>query len=129
TQYDYGPDDLVRMIVDPEGVTTRLFHDLAGRRTRIDRAGRSWHYGYDRNGNMVSQAVPGASDALSDGNFRTTTAYDDLDRPTSKLIGQRDLPIADQVLFATGTELFTWDEGPNNLRRLRRWQTFAPGVT
>src|SRR5690606_22109295 len=92
-------------------------------------AGRSWHYGYDRNGNMVSQTVPGATDALSDASFRTPPAHDDLDRPTPKLIGQRDLPIADPALLAAGTGLLPWAERANHLGRLRRWQTFAPGVT
>jgi len=129
TQYLYGPDDLVRTIVDPEGVTTYLRHDLAGRRTEIERTGRVWRYGYDRNGNMVSQVVPHATTTLGDTAFTVTTAYDDLDRPRSKLIGQRELSVEDQALFATGSETFTWDEGPGQIGRLRFWKTFAPGAT
>ncbi len=129
TQYDYGPDDIVRQIIDPEGVTTHLAHDVDGRRIRIERAGRIWLYGYDKNGNVISQTVPGSSGTLTDEAFRSTTAYDDLDRVSSKSIGQRNLSAADQATFATATELFTWDSGPNHIGRLRFWKTFAPGST
>jgi len=61
TTYSYGPDDLVATIVDPQSVTTSLVHDWAGRRTQITRHGRTWKYGYDTNGNMISEQVPGSS--------------------------------------------------------------------
>ena len=46
----------------------------------------------------------------------------------SKSIGQRALSADDQALFATGTEAYTWDVGPNHKGYLRYWQTFAPGA-
>ena len=77
--------------------------DFAGHRTGIERGSRVWKYGYDKNGNMVSEQVPGSPNPpLSDAAFTTTFAYDDLDRVASKLIGQRDLEAADQAPFASG---------------------------
>ena len=128
TLYTYSPDDNVRTVVDPEGVTTALAHDFAGHRTRIERGSRVWKYGYDKNGNMVSEQVPGSPNPpLSDAAFTTTFAYDDLDRVASKLIGQRDLEAADQALFASGTEVYSYDAGPNQTGSLSSWRTFAPG--
>lgn len=129
TTYTYGPDDSVASVVDPEGVTTLLTHDFAGRRTQIERAnGRKWKFTYDKNGNVISQQVPGSPNPpVTDLQYTTTFAYDDLDRLTSKVIGQRNLSAADQALFASGTEAYTWDYGPNQLGYLRYWQSFAPG--
>ncbi len=127
TSYAYGADDLVATIVDPEGVTTHLRHDLGQRRTEIERAGRTWRYGYDKNDNMVSQRVPGAESVLAAEAFTSTTAYDALDRPSSQMIGQRDLSAADQALFATGTEVYSWDRGAGHVGYLSFWSTFAPG--
>jgi RHS repeat-associated protein len=59
--------------------------------------------------------------------YTTTIAYDDLDRPVSKVIGKRNLSPADLALFGSGTEKFTWDSGPNHKGYLRYWQAFAPG--
>ena len=67
-------------------VTTTLSHDLAGHRTQITRSGgRSWKYTYDRNGNVIAEQVPGSSSPITDLQYTTTIAYDDLDRPTSLL--------------------------------------------
>ena len=64
---------------------------------------------------------------MTDPDYTTTIAYDDLDRPLSKVIGKRNLSPADQALFGSGTEKFTWDYGPNRKGYLRYWQAFAPG--
>lgn len=127
TNYTYGPDDNVVLVVDPQGVTTQLVHDLGGRRTQINRHGRSWKYSYDLNGNLKSEQVPGASlgqEAL----YTTTIIYDALNRPISKNIGQRGLSAPDQALFASGMETFTYDVGGNMTGRLRSWKSFAPGA-
>ena len=47
-----------RHFVDADGLTTRLAHDFAGHRVAIERAGRTWTYGYDLNGNLVSETPP-----------------------------------------------------------------------
>ncbi|MBA3391790.1 MAG: hypothetical protein H0T89_04050 [Deltaproteobacteria bacterium] len=129
TQYKYGPDDLVTSVVDPENVTTALEHDLVGRRTLIARHGRTWKYRYDKNGNLISEQVPGSSGPLTDTNYTTTIAYDNLDRPLSKLVGQRDLSPADQVAFAGNTEVFSYDLGGNMKGRLRYWESYGPNAS
>jgi RHS repeat-associated protein len=134
TNYSFGPDDRVTTVLDPQGVTTQLVHDFAGRRTQINRHGRTWKYSYDKNGNLTSELAPGSpSPPVTDPDYTTTIAYDDLDRPTSKLVGQRGLSIADQALFAGRTETFIWDAisstSTANMRgRLRQWNTFAPNA-
>ncbi len=127
TKYTYSPDDIIASVVDPQNVTTALTHDFAGRRTQIARHGRTWKYRYDKNGNMTAEQVPGSSGPATDPDYTTTIAYDDLDRQVSKEIGKRNLSPADLALFGSGTEKFTWDNGPNQKGYLRYWQAFAPG--
>ena len=129
TTYTYGPDDLVATIVDPQGVTTGLTHDFAGRRTQITRGSRLWKYGYDKNGNQISEQVPGSSGPLDDINYVTSTAYDDLDRPVQKLIGQRTLSPTDQDLFGGNVENFFYDGYGNMLGKLYFWESRKPDGT
>jgi RHS repeat-associated protein len=126
TTYSYDANDNVKQVVDAEGVTTTLAHDFAGRRTQITRNTRIWSYGYDKNGNMISQTTPctGTNCAAS---YTATTAYDNLDRPISKLLAPRNLSAGDLALFGAGSETFTWDGGNNGKGRLSQWNTFAPG--
>ena len=127
THYSFGPDDIVSTVVDPEGVTTQLQHDLAGHRIQISRHGRTWKFGYDKNGNLISEQVPGSPNPpVTDLNYTTTFAYDDIDRIVSKLIGQRELSAADQQLFGSRSETFVWDYGGNMKGRLYSWLTYAP---
>jgi YD repeat-containing protein len=70
------------------------------------------------------QQVPGSTGSLTDPDYTTTIAYDDLDRITSKVIAKRSLSPSDQILFGSGTEKYTWDEGHIGL--LRRWEASAP---
>jgi RHS repeat-associated protein len=130
TTYCYGPDGSVATIVDPQSVTTSLEHDFAGRRTKITRTGdRQWKYTYDANGNMIAEQVPGSDGGLDDLNFITSIAYDDLDRPFSKNIGQRHLSAADQASFGTATETFYYDLDTNMKGRLRYWYSYDPAGT
>ena len=128
TDYTYAPDDNVKTIVDAEHVTTTLAHDFAGHRTQIERSGgRAWKYSYDLNGNVIAEQVPGSTGPLADPDYTTTIAYDDLDRITSRVIGERSLSPADQILFGSGTEKYTWDT--EHIGFLRRWEAFAPGAS
>lgn len=126
TKYSHTPDDEISAITDPESRVTTLVHDFAGRRTQITRGTSSWNYTYDRNGNLRAELVPGATSVVEQLSYTTTIAYDDLDRPSSKSIGQRKLSASDQALFATGTETFTWDYGNNRKGHLRYWSSYAP---
>jgi YD repeat-containing protein len=58
THYEYDPADNIKRIVDPKNVTTVLAHDFAGRRIAITRAGRTWNYSYDKNGNLLTETSP-----------------------------------------------------------------------
>jgi len=132
TNYTYGPDDNVFTVIDPDGVTTQLTHDFAGHRTQIARAGRTWKYCYDLNGNVIAEQVPGSpSPPTTDINYTNTIAYDDLDRPLSKVIGPRALSTSDQALFGNATEVYQWDTGTSHIGldgQIRTWRTFAPGA-
>jgi RHS repeat-associated protein len=124
TTYSYGPDNAITQIVDPQSLTTTLEHDFAGRRTKITRATRTWRYGYDRNGNMTSEQVPGSTGPLTDIHFTTSKAYDDLDRVVSKVIGKRTLSDPDRALFVSNTEVFTYDVG--YIGTLHYWRAHGP---
>ena len=136
TTYSYGPDDIVQTIVGPapELVTTTLSHDFAGRRTQITRHGRTWSYGYDRNGNLTSEAAPCAPMPVCAASYTTTTVYDDLDRPASKAPAPRDLSAGDIALFGLHHETFVWDYGTpfqagNYRGRLVYWRSYADATT
>lgn len=128
TEYRYDADGNIKQIVDPEGVTTKLEHDMAGRRTRIERAGRAWKYTYDANGNMKTETSP-CTGLGCEALYTTSTAYDVLDRPISKSVAPRNLSPEERDAFASATETFTWDEGYNAKGKLSRWQAFAPNAT
>lgn len=129
TKYKYDGNDNVTEITDFEGHLTKLDHDFAGHRTKVTRAGRAWNFTYDKNGNLETEEVPGSSSAATDLAYRTSITYDELDRPISKLIGQRTLSPDDQALFGDFTETFTWDDGANMIGQLRYWKSFAPGAS
>jgi hypothetical protein len=117
----------VRSVVDPEGVTTSLVHDFGGRRTEITRHGRTWKYGYDKNGNMIWERVPGSPGPEFDHDYVNIINYDALDRPIYKLIGPRDLSEADQAAFGGNTERFFYDIDGNMTGQLRTWASYGPG--
>lgn len=128
TNYAYGPDDNITKITDPQGAVTTLTHDMGGRRTAITRAGKTWRYGYDANGNVTSEQAPCSPAGTCEVNYTSTIAYDALDRPLSKLNAPRALSSADQTLFGSAGEAFTYDTGPNGFGRLVRWESYAPGA-
>jgi RHS repeat-associated protein len=133
TTYSYAPDDNVASIVDPQSVTTQLVHDFAGRRTSITRSGRTWSYGYDGNGNLISETSPIPTTCspapACQAAYTTTTAYDPLNRVQSKMIAPRDLSAADRDLFAADSELYVWDYGSYARGQLSQWYAYAPGDT
>jgi RHS repeat-associated protein len=129
TQYTYTPDDNVSTVTDPESNVTTLVHDFAGRRTQILRPNdRTWTYAYDANGNVIAETVPGGT-SPTDARFTTTIAYDDLDRPTSKLLGSRGLSPADAAYFGADHEVLSYDYGENDVGRLASWGSYAPGAS
>ena len=124
TTYGYDAADNVASIVDPQNVTTVLVHDFAGRRTSITRGGRTWNYGYDKNGNLESVKTP--CTGLACANYITTFNYDPLNRETTRMIAPRTLTAADRALFVADSELRYWDYGANSRDRVSQWFSYAP---
>jgi RHS repeat-associated protein len=119
TTYAYDALDNVRRVTNPDGVITDLAHDWLSRRTRITRGSRVWNYEYDLNGNLLREIAPvpaGASQAA----YTTSTVYDDVDRPSSRLAGVRALTPADQTEINHGLVQYTYDEGQTGKGRLTR---------
>lgn len=128
THYTYGPDDNVATIVDPEGVTTSLRHDFAGNRTAVTRGARTWSYFYDRNGNMNGETQPCSPMPTCTADFTTSTVYDALDRPASRLLAHGPLSAipTDVDYFGADHEIFTWDGSqPNAKGTLSGWATYG----
>jgi RHS repeat-associated protein len=130
TTYQYDAANNVTSVTDPEGVSTTMQHDAAGHRTAITRGTRTWKYGYDKNGNLISEIVPGyAADQHDILDYATTTAYDDLDRPISKVLGHRKLSSADVTLFGADHETYTWDYYLNRKGHLYSWAAYGAGAS
>lgn len=111
TTYAYDGNDNTRFIRDADGIVTDLVHDWGGRRVEIRRAGRTWRYTYDLNGNMWGETVPHEGDGMpSDLPYMTTWAHDDIDRPTSRVPGNRDLEAPDVERYGVGMVEFVYDE-------------------
>jgi RHS repeat-associated protein len=126
TSYAYGPDDSMKQITDAQGAVTTLVHDMAGRRTAITRASKTWRYGYDKNDNMTSEQTPCTPVGTCEVAHTSTVVYDALDRATSKVNASRALSTADQTLFGSSSETFTYDTNPQSLGELLAWQSFPP---
>jgi RHS repeat-associated protein len=114
--YD-GFDNLVR-VVSADGNTTTLTYDYLGRRTAITRGSRTWRYEYDDNDNLIHEIAPHLGPNATA--YTTSTVYDDIDRPTSRLIGVRALSPAELREMGHGVTLYTYDEGRNGVGRLTR---------
>lgn len=117
TFYTYDARDLVARIQNPDGVVTELTHDFAGHRIRIDRAGRTWTFGYDLNGNLITETFPrpAATAALE---YTNSYTFDALDRVRSRSLGGRELPQADKDVLGIGTITFAYDACTNGVGRL-----------
>lgn len=133
TTYAYDASDAITEIDDPEsgtnGVVTTMVHDFAGRRTSITRAGRTWSYGYDKNGNRISESVPCSPMPTCQASFTSTIAYDGLDRPVSKVNAPGNLSASDQALFGDATETYVWDGASISRGYLYSWKSFGPGTS
>jgi RHS repeat-associated protein len=119
----------VTKVLDPEEVETDLAHDFAGRRIAITRGSRTWTYGYDKNGNMQSELSPCSPQPTCQASYTTTIAYDNLDRPASKVLAPRTLSSGDLALFGADHETFQWDYGYGRKGHLYTWYAYAPGAS
>ena len=129
TTYAHDAAGRMRTVTDADGNATYFSHDLAGRRTEIQRGARRWRYGYDRNGNLVSAIAPvpaGSTDAA----YTTTSTYDALDRITARTPARRGRTDATLNAMAAGPATFAYDAGALEIGRLsqetvKRWETTA----
>lgn len=122
TFYEYDGNDNVAVITDPAGVVTEMFHDMAGRRVKVIRGEREWTYAYNKNGNMVKETSPNdlgeSADIPGAGLYTTSTAYDELDRPTSRILAVNDLSIDQQKMYEANIAEFVYDDCVNGIGKL-----------
>ncbi len=130
TSYSYDASNNVTQVVDPTGATVTMAHDFAGHRTEVTRGASTWRFTYDLNGNVTSESFPGSTGgAQPDPRYVNTTAYDNLDRPTSRMFGARDLDSADKAAFGTDWEKLIWDMGTNGIGSVSTIAEYSTGST
>jgi RHS repeat-associated protein len=117
TQYVYDAADALIQVTSADGVVTDIERNLAGWRTAITRAGRTWKYVYSKNGDMTAIVSPVPSGGI-EADYATLIAYDDLGRPTSKLPAIRDMTQPELDELGVGLISYTYDQGPNAIGRL-----------
>jgi RHS repeat-associated protein len=111
TTYTVDSAGRTGQIQDADGHVVTFTHDGLGRRRSITRGNRTWHYGFDRNGNLTSITAPhDGGDATA---YTTTIAYDAVDRPTSRVQGTRALTASDLAQLGSGSATWIYDEGLN----------------
>ena len=117
TAYEFDANNNLNRITDAEGNVTELDHDWLSRRIAVTRAGQTWSYGYDHNGNRTSVVSPyavGEQVSL----YTTSLLYDDLDRVESVIPAVRDLSPGELTDFMIGPTDYAYDTGKNGTGRL-----------
>lgn len=114
TRYQYDGNNNAVKITDADDIVTLMEHDWLSRRTKIIRGEREWSYAYDRNGNMRMETSPNgigeSADAPGLGMFSTSTLFDALDRPKSRVIGPRMLNAVQQDEYDANFVVFAYDD-------------------
>lgn len=122
TEYEYDGNDNMSRILDADGIATLMEHDWLSRRTKITRGERVWTYAYDKNGNMVMETSPNNLGETADnpglGLYSSSTVYDALDRPLSRLLAERGLSQAQLNDFDSREAGFVYDTCTNGIGRL-----------
>jgi RHS repeat-associated protein len=91
TVYEYNGNGHLAKITDADGVISTYQHNALGWRTQIRRGNRYWVYGYDRNGNLISEHTPvpwPQPPGVATTDFVNTYTYDAIDRRTSQRAGR-----------------------------------------
>ncbi|MEZ4398587.1 MAG: toxin TcdB middle/N-terminal domain-containing protein [Kofleriaceae bacterium] len=117
TFYQYDARDAVTRIQNADQVITEINHDWGGRRTSIVRAGRTWSFTYDKNGNLVSERLP-SPNVASEPNYTNTFVYDELDRVSSRSVGTRGFDAANAALLGLGQVVYSYDTCTGGTGRL-----------
>ncbi|MBK7074523.1 MAG: hypothetical protein IPH44_19725 [Myxococcales bacterium] len=116
TYYQYDAGDAVKQIQNADGVVTQLNHDFGGRRVSIVRGNRTWTYGYDRDGNLISEQLPPSSLAAQ-AEYVNTYVYVK-GRLTSHSVGGREIAQSDKDLLGIGSQSYGYDTCVNGVGRL-----------
>jgi RHS repeat-associated protein len=127
TLYEYDDAGRLTGVTNADGDNTALTYDLLGRRTSITRT-RLWKYEYDLNGNMTAEISPLPAGVGDDSQYRSTTTYDDLDRPVTHEPARRGLTAAQQSTFWIGPTNYFYDEGVNGTGLLTRVEQPRPAT-
>ncbi|HUH01462.1 MAG TPA: RHS repeat-associated core domain-containing protein [Kofleriaceae bacterium] len=122
TTYSHDRDDNVIRIDNPDGVVTEMTHDWMGRRLSVTRAGRTWSYGYDPDGKLITIQAP-APDGHDPLLYLTSIVHDDLGRPISRVSNARGLSEQDLAELGSATAAWTYDQGANGLGRMTSMDT------
>ncbi len=116
TSYDYDSADNVRRIINADGATTELVHDLAGHRIQVTRGDKVWTFDHDLNGNLEREQGPTPSGA-SPLDYANTYTYDDIDRQTSSRPGLGGVIGASGEAISThGVTEFFYDTGCHGIQ-------------
>ncbi len=122
TLYEYDGNDNVKKITDADGVITEMEHDWDSRRTKVIRGEREWTYAYDKNGNMIRETSPNPNNVETADNpgfvYTTQTVYDELDRPTSRILATAGHDSATLDTFDAREVGFTYDSCANGIGQL-----------
>jgi RHS repeat-associated protein len=126
TVYDYDAAGRLVTVTDADSNNTALEYDMLGRRTAITRGTRRWSYQYDFNGNMTAEISPLPPGTSDDTQYRSTTTYDDLDRPFRHDPARRGYTATQQANLWIGPTNYFYDQGTNGTGRLTRVEQPRP---
>lgn len=115
----YGRDAVGRItsVIDADGGGTSITYDWAGHRTAVTRAGRTWSFAYDLDGNPISNTAPVPSGATVAA-YTSTTTFDDVDRPTTYTPAVRGMSSARLAELGIGPRTFTYKPSTDLVARL-----------
>ncbi|NUP11076.1 MAG: hypothetical protein HOW73_33950 [Polyangiaceae bacterium] len=119
TEYEHDGRGRVLRTTNADGVETEAQFDMLGRRTQSSRSGKTWGFGYDPNGNLVSVAspVPAGEDPTK---YVTHQQFDELDRLQHLEVAPRALSPSEIDSMGDLVVERTYDGGDNGIGRLTR---------
>lgn len=119
TEYGYDVLDRMTVIRNADNQLTSMTYDQRGLRTGVTRGARTWTYVYDLDGNLTEQRTPPpAGGSVAD--HTSTTAYDELGRPTLYTPATRGLTASRRTQLGIGPVATTYDTGANAIGHVNR---------
>ncbi|MBL9017452.1 MAG: hypothetical protein JNL83_24905 [Myxococcales bacterium] len=107
TTYAYDPFGRMSSIVDADGNVTTLGYDWRGLRTSVTRGTRTWTYGYDATGNLVSQTEPFTTGTVAD--YTSVTKYNALNQAIQYTPAKRGMTPERLAELGIGEVYVAWD--------------------